>query len=250
MSGKDGHLSFQTLVIASLSSAAAALLTSLFWESGTVFSAAFTPVIVSIVGEALKRPAKGISKVRTARRDQGASVPSPAAGEPVAAGPAPSPVRGEGRPQARPGYARFGGRRVNMRVALATGALAFVIAAAVLTLPELLTGESIAGQPGRTTLGGGSSVDRSEDGGSPVDESEAAGESEAGAEGADGDAPPDDPASGAAEAGDGEEPAPESGTQQSPAEGQSAPPSDQRSAPGGSSEAPSAPAPPSGGQSP
>ncbi|MGI8597165.1 MAG: hypothetical protein ACR2LY_07765 [Thermoleophilaceae bacterium] len=173
MHGKDGHLSFQTLVIASLSSAAAALLTSFFWESGTVFSAAFTPVIVSIVGEALKRPAKTISEVRPVRRDRATStargtpamsgVPSPAAGTAPSGDTAPSVTSSTaggvaGRPR---GFTRLFGRRVNMRLALATGGLAFLIAAAFLTLPELVAGESVAGQPGRTTLGGGSSVDTS-----------------------------------------------------------------------------------------
>jgi hypothetical protein len=173
----QGQLSIQTLVIASLSSAAAALLTSLFWESGTVFSAAFTPVIVSIVSEALKKPAHRVSQVRAARRERtgpAASSTAPAPGTPHPAdGPAPTRVvmsSDPPGPQARdaPSTSGRGGRllgfarrRINLRLALVTGALAFVIAAVVLTLPELVTGQSIAGQPGRTTLGGGSSVDRS-----------------------------------------------------------------------------------------
>jgi hypothetical protein len=45
-------------------------------------------------------------------------------------------------------------RRVHIRAALITAALAFVIAAAVLTLPELVFGGSVASH-GRTTLFGG-----------------------------------------------------------------------------------------------
>ena len=192
MTGKDGHLSFQTLVIASLSSAAAALLTSFVWESGTVFSAAFTPVVVSIVGEALKRPAKTISQVRPVRRDRATSTgrgmpamsgvpsparaaPSPAGGDPVPSGDAAPSVTSStagGVARGGRGFVRLFGRRVNMRLALATGGLAFVIAAAFLTLPELVAGESVAGQPGRTTLGGGSSVDTSGESSGPSAESD------------------------------------------------------------------------------
>ena len=212
MTGKDGHLSFQTLVIASLSSAAAALLTSFVWESGTVFSAAFTPVVVSIVGEALKRPAKTISQVRPVRRDRATSTgrgtpamsglpspagaaPSPAGGDPVPSGDAAPSVTSStagGVARGGRGFVRLFGRRVNMRLALATGGLAFVIAAAFLTLPELVAGESVAGQPGRTTLGGGSSVDTS-------------GESSGSSEESDPDASGD-----AKDAGAGQEPVPES----------------------------------------
>jgi len=214
--GKDGHLSFQTLVIASLSSAAAALLTSFFWESGTVFSAAFTPVIVSIVGEALKRPAKTISEVRPVRRDRAIStargtpamsgVPSPAAGTAPSGDTAPSVTSSTaggvaGRPRGR-GFTRLFGRRVNMRLALATGGLAFLIAAAFLTLPELVAGESVAGQPGRTTLGGGSSVDTS--GESTAGDGESPGSSEQ----SDPDASGDAKDAGAGQ--DGKETAPES----------------------------------------
>lgn len=213
MRGKDGHLSFQTLVIASLSSAAAALLTSFFWESGTVFSAAFTPVIVSIVGEALKRPAKTISEVRPVRRDRATStargtpamsgVPSAAAGTAPSGDTAPSVTSSTaggvaGRPRGR-GFTRLFGRRVNMRLALATGGLAFLIATAFLTLPELVAGESIAGQPGRTTLGGGSSVDTS------GESTDGDGESSGSSEERDPDAPGD-----AKDAGAGQEPVPES----------------------------------------
>jgi len=198
VTGKDGHLSFQTLVIASLSSAAAALLTSFVWESGTVFSAAFTPVIVSIVGEALKRPAKTISQVRPVRRDRATSTgrgtpamsgvpsparaaPSPAGGDPVPWGdtapsgdttPSVTSSTAGGVARGGRGFVRLFGRRVNMRLALATGGLAFVIAAAFLTLPELVAGESVAGQPGRTTLGGGSSVDTSGESSGPSAESD------------------------------------------------------------------------------
>lgn len=148
-------LSVQTLIIASLASAAAALLTSLFWESGTVFSAAFTPLIVTLISEALKKPAATISQVRV-RRQQ--TVATAGAGGSRGA-PTPEPLAGSStadRP-AGPGYRRFGGRRINLKVVLVTAGLAFVIAAAVITLPELATGQSVAGESGRTTLGGGSS---------------------------------------------------------------------------------------------
>src|SRR3954447_7722233 len=55
--GGEG-LSLQTWVVAAAASAVAALVVSHFWKNGTVLAAAMTPVIVSIVKEALQRPMK------------------------------------------------------------------------------------------------------------------------------------------------------------------------------------------------
>ena len=60
----------------------------------------------------------------------------------------------------------LGGRRPRVRIAVLTGLLAFVIAAVVLTVPELITGGSIGGGEGRTTLfssGGGPGDSGSDD---------------------------------------------------------------------------------------
>ena len=190
MHGSRG-ISVQTLIIASVASASAALLTSFFWESGTVFSAALTPVLVTLLSEALKKPAATITQVRARRTSSsratgeraGAGVRraepggpySGSGGEPALGqesalrtsnGSGHYPPNGAGaaeRPVPRPTVYRR--RRLNVRLALVTAAVAFLIAGVALTVPELIVGQSLAGQSGRTTLGGGSSSDRQEGGG-------------------------------------------------------------------------------------
>lgn len=190
MHGSHG-ISVQTLIIASVASASAALLTSFFWESGTVFSAALTPVLVTLLSEALKKPAATITQVRARRTSSsratgeraGAGVRraepggpySGSGGEPALGqesalrtsnGSGHYPPNGAGaaeRPVPRPTVYRR--RRLNVRLALVTAAVAFLIAGVALTVPELIVGQSLAGQSGRTTLGGGSSSDRQEGGG-------------------------------------------------------------------------------------
>ena len=61
-SREDGRrLSLRTLTIASVASATAAVVTSLFWKGGTPIAAAVTPVIVAVVSEMLHRPAEKIA---------------------------------------------------------------------------------------------------------------------------------------------------------------------------------------------
>jgi hypothetical protein len=74
-SGGEG-LSLQTLIVASLASAGAAIIVSLFWRQGTIMAAAITPVLVALLREAFHRPAQAISSARpslhTAPRRPGA----------------------------------------------------------------------------------------------------------------------------------------------------------------------------------
>jgi hypothetical protein len=126
MSSKDnggGGLSLQTLVIASLSSLAAAIFIHKFWQGGAILGAAVTPVIVAIVSELLRKPADAIKTVRTSVN--------------------PPPVVTEDED-------RFGiwedqraaprRRRLHVGLALATGLVAFAIAAFFLTGAELVLG--------------------------------------------------------------------------------------------------------------
>ncbi len=73
--GGEG-LSLQTLIVASLASAGAAIIVSLFWRQGTIMAAAITPVLVALLREAFHRPAQAISSARpslpTAPRRPGA----------------------------------------------------------------------------------------------------------------------------------------------------------------------------------
>jgi hypothetical protein len=162
-------LSPQTLIVASLASLTAAIVTSYFWQRGTPITAAITPVIVAIASELYSRPARRItqlssraSQVRPGRFTQDVRererVPSgtllPDRRDADALRPPDDsdlgPMRiyraGADRPPPI--------RRVHIRVALATAAIAFVIAIAALTLPELVLGGSVASH-GRTTFFGG-----------------------------------------------------------------------------------------------
>ena len=61
----SNRLSVLTLVIASVSSVIAAVVVSRVWGPGTLFGAAATPLIITLVGELLRKPAEVITVVRT-----------------------------------------------------------------------------------------------------------------------------------------------------------------------------------------
>jgi uncharacterized membrane protein YvlD (DUF360 family) len=145
----ERRLNVRTLVIASVASAAAALITSQFWIRGTPIAAALTPIIVTLVSELLHRPTEKIAQRMTAETDA----------LPEAAGAEPPPPSEETSPRPAPdtdfkvyrtGSARR--KRIAWATVLTTGLLAFVIAAVVLTVPELIAGGSIGGRDRATTL--------------------------------------------------------------------------------------------------
>jgi hypothetical protein len=67
---RSGGLSLQTLLISAGAAVAAATIVPLFWEQGTLFATAMTPVVVALVSEALRKPVERVSAVapRVARR--------------------------------------------------------------------------------------------------------------------------------------------------------------------------------------
>ena len=187
--GAERKLSVQTLAIASVSSAVAAIVVSQFWKGGT--AAAVTPVIISIISELLHKPSQAItSRVtseRTAVLPEGEDAGAPTEKTEVAPGahardleeskPAsqvrPPPLRESGEEplpsdkreaqepaityhrasaNGRPGG---GKRRFPVRIVAATAALAILIGAAILTVPELIAGDSLGKTGGGTTLFGG-----------------------------------------------------------------------------------------------
>ncbi|HEX8085099.1 MAG TPA: hypothetical protein VF529_12480 [Solirubrobacteraceae bacterium] len=139
MSSKNdnrGGLSVTTLVIASLSSLAAAVFVHKFWQGGAILGAALTPVIVAIVSEVLRKPVEAFSARRTA----------------VEPPPLVAPERDD----------RFGvweeqkkrpRRRLHIGLAIATGLVAFLIAAFVLTGAELVLGGASNGDKFRVIPG-------------------------------------------------------------------------------------------------
>jgi len=228
-------LSVRTLAIASVASAVAALLTSLFWTRGTPFAAAVTPLIVALVSELLHRPAEVISQRFTAETDAlpeaaGAGPPPPRQaqeGEPArddaetaveegtaataalrratreraAAARTTQDGGNGGRPhepatrEIPPGVRVYGSgkRSLPWKPIALTAVLAFVIGAGILTLPELIAGQSLGGgDRGTTYFGGGSRADRDRDRGAS-DEKEPAPKPEQDREPAPPDRPDPDP---------------------------------------------------------
>ncbi len=110
-----------TVVIATIASVVAAIVTSNLFDAGVVGSAAITPVIVALVTEVL-----------SLRRREG--------GRPEPDQPGPPPRRRLG----------VGG----IVVAILIGLLAFVIAVFALTIPEVAADKTITGDSGETTFFG------------------------------------------------------------------------------------------------
>ena len=132
-----------TLAIAAISAVAAAVVVSKIWSGGTLMATAMTPVIVAVVKEALERPAQkidvGVSRLSTIRQHD----PDALIVEEFEPG-------HEDEPNEVSVYSSSGGRK--WKVAVITGLLAFVVAVAALTLPELVSGRSIVSGGKRTTL--------------------------------------------------------------------------------------------------
>ncbi|MBA3300833.1 MAG: hypothetical protein H0T15_03105 [Thermoleophilaceae bacterium] len=153
---KGQGISVVDLGVAAASSAVAALIVSRFWQDGTAISAALTPVLVTLIREAIARPTAKVGEVTARRRER---IEAPAA-----AGAAPPPEDLEDAPPAydqggafdsEPGvrvYGRSSRNKLHLRLALITGLLGFAIAAVLLTAPELITGKSLTGDGKRTTL--------------------------------------------------------------------------------------------------
>jgi hypothetical protein len=148
----------------------------MIWERGTIIATAMTPVIVALVSEGLRKPVQHVSAVapRVARRSgTGAAVRryDPAAAETLH--PERIGARGEGperfdplpphEQETAPAVSsddpyglRGADRRSRWKIAIVTGLLAFLIAAAVVTASELaLFGGSVSSNQ-RTSLFGGS----------------------------------------------------------------------------------------------
>jgi hypothetical protein len=166
-----GGLSPRTLAIASAASLTAAMLTSRLFPPGTIYASALTPVIVAAVSEILNRPADRVSELRRQRRTmvmEAARAPQGEEGSALRGAPSFAQgddadeefvTNGNGTGDAPPVriHGRARSRLLHPKVWLATGAIAFVIAAAILTLPELIFGGAVANKHRTTFFGGGSS---------------------------------------------------------------------------------------------
>ena len=142
---EERRFNVRTLVFASIGSAAAAVITSQFWVAGTPIAAAMTPVIVALVSELLHRPTEKFAQKFTAETDA----------LPDAAG-AGAPPRDPGPPARDVTLYTQPKRDLPWKTILATGLLAFVIGAAIITVPELISGQSLGKGDGRTSILGNS----------------------------------------------------------------------------------------------
>lgn len=163
---KKSGISIQTLLISACAAVAAAVIVPMIWERGTLIATAMTPVIVAVVSEALRKPAQVISTVPSKlprRSATGAAVRSPDAYEPPTERFEPlPPTERDLEPETRPDdpYGLRASPRMHhhWKIALATGAVAFVIAVLALTTTELVFGGAATKDNGRTTFFGSRST--------------------------------------------------------------------------------------------
>jgi hypothetical protein len=150
-------LSVTTLMIASASSLVAAVVVSKVWGPGTLIGAGATPVIVALVSEGLKRPARAIDTVRETRAARYDPVAEGRRGlregdleraRPVMPAAAVAQRRVH-TASARPGVLRL--PRPRVMAAIATGIVAFILAGVLLTSSELVLGKSVVSASKRTT---------------------------------------------------------------------------------------------------
>lgn len=152
-------MELSTLFVAGLSSVVAAVVVSRIWAPGTIWATAFTPVIVSLVKEALERPVQRVSAVAT----RAAVPPRPLARAtrtvvrppPEVDGPPPPMALDPGLTERRVYGRRAGGLRRRWKLAVVTGLIAFAGCVAVFTLPELVAGRSVTSGTSHTTFFGG-----------------------------------------------------------------------------------------------
>jgi len=156
----SGGLDVSTLIITAIASAGAALVSSELLGSGTLVSAALTPVVIALIKEALDRPRRVVSTrvpAAVARpRRRGHAGARDGAGT-HAADQADEAASAEEVVPGGPGEVhvyRSTSRR--WRLAIVTGLLGFALAAAVLTVTELAAGGAVSGGSRATTYFGGS----------------------------------------------------------------------------------------------
>jgi hypothetical protein len=145
----------QTLIIASVASAAASFAVARIWGPGTLFGAAAAPVIVALVSETLRRPVRTVAETAKRVPTRGAT-PSPES-QPPSPGDqgstAATPVTDTGQVADAEAHTW----RPRWRQAVVTGLIAFAIVVGLYTVPDLIAGRSITGNGQPTTFFGGSS---------------------------------------------------------------------------------------------
>lgn len=152
---RSSSVDLPTLLVTAIASATAAYVASKLWTPGTLAAAAFTPVLIALIKEALYKPAEVVTRAVPVR---GVVRSTSSAGQPER--PAETPTQAMEQRVPQPGEAPGASRRRRphkWKVAIVTGLLGFVLAAVIITVPELLAGGSAAGGGRETTFFGGGS---------------------------------------------------------------------------------------------
>jgi hypothetical protein len=165
---QSSSLSIKTLLIAGATSAITAFVVPLFWEPGTVFAAAMTPIIAAVVTELVRRPVDTVEAVTVKKtRTAGGAVvfdppapPPPDEFDPLAPAPTEELEALPPTTSSRAVHRRRGLTPRQWKIALVTGLLAFACVAVLFTVSELVAGDPVSSQGGRTTFFGGSHRNR------------------------------------------------------------------------------------------
>jgi hypothetical protein len=163
---QSSSLSIKTLLIAGATSAITALVVPLFWEPGTVFAAAMTPIIAAVATELVRRPVDTVEAVTVKKkRTAGGAViyEQPEEFDPLAPAPTEELQALPTTTTSRAVHRRRGLTPRQWKVALATGLIAFAGVVALLTVSELVAGDPVSSRSGGTTFFGGSQRDRDRD---------------------------------------------------------------------------------------
>jgi hypothetical protein len=158
---EERRLNTRTLTIASVASASAAAVTSQLWIAGTWIAAALTPVLVTLISEAMHRPTERIARAWTSEREMRATgAATPTRREPTTVSGSAGPVRVYRQSGAR--TTMLTKRRIAIGTVAATAAIAFVIGIVALTTVDLVSGGSVGKGSGRSTLFSGGGSNRNE----------------------------------------------------------------------------------------
>jgi hypothetical protein len=154
-----GGVSVQTLVISSCAAVAAAILVPMFWQKGSLAATAITPIVVALVSAGLNRPAEHIKTVAprvTRRTATGAAVRTRTPTGVGARGDGPEQLTPPGGISAHDPYGLRAAheppsRRRGVKLAVATGLLAFLIGGGVVTAAELTVFNGAVGKSNTQT---------------------------------------------------------------------------------------------------
>lgn len=152
-------MDLMTLALTAVASATAAYVTSKVWAPGTLASAAFTPVLVALIREGLRKPTEVVTSAvpmpGISRRPRERTLPDDLPERYAEGAPVPLPPPAPGAAEGPVSYHSTRSRRLRWRLAVITGLLGFAVCVLIYTVPELLAGKAVSRRGRATTLFGG-----------------------------------------------------------------------------------------------